>query len=385
MDFEAELIRDFGHEKEDESGGDRTVDSSAGGDRTVDSSAGGDKRMRGAHGKTAYAIRVNVARMIQEEGIDCIGFLTLTIGNQKKTGFEQVFDAEEASRRFNSLRPFVLKNIFSRAVIVTERHKSGAIHFHLVGAVRGRVNIKKGFRWEGVKKRRNTNACQELRDIWEMMRGSLKEFGFGRAELTPIRTTGPQIASYLSKYVTKHLDARRPEDKGKRLVRYLGWDKDQLKAAEFGWASRPARQWRAKAKQAAALIGCFSPEDCAEKFGPKWAWILTESWGRICGHECGWELNLSEGRREVLWEVLMKWADLRKVSLRPRLIDGDTVHDCKEFFSRGLWWGEGGWMGGHRIELFREKTRVNGSRCHTLTPSAPPSKCGKSPPCAISI
>ena len=341
--------------------------------------------MRGAHGKTAYAIRVNVARLIEEEGIDCIGFLTLTIGDQKPWGFEQVFDVEEASQRFNSLRVGLLNDLFSRAVIVSERHKSGAIHFHIVGAVKGRVNIKRGFDHEAVKRKYYGSVCPDLNAIWKMLRKRLPGYGFGRAELTPIKTTGPQIASYLSKYVSKNLDARRPEDKGKRLVRYLGWSKDQLKPSEFGWASRPACQWRAKARQAAAVIGCFSPEDCAEKFGPKWAWILTESWSRICGNQGGWELDFSEGRRRVLWEVLMKWADLKKVSLRPRIIDRETIWDCRAFFARGLGRDGGVGVGGSGFELFRENRLKMGSICHTLTPSAPPGSRAMSRSCVFQI
>ena len=106
MDFEAQLIEDFGHEKEeanavlDENGTevypgatrqDLPSSGQAGSEIGVSPGVGGaaggsdsEKRMRGAHGKTAYAIRVNVAKLIEEEGIDCIGFLTLTIGDQKE-------------------------------------------------------------------------------------------------------------------------------------------------------------------------------------------------------------------------------------------------------------------------------------------------------------
>lgn len=325
--------------------------------------------MRGSGGKTAYAIRVNLARLVEEDGIDSVGFLTLTVGDDRNGRFEQVHDAAEASKRFNSLNTHLLKTLFKRAVVVTERHKSGAIHFHVVGSMASGLNIRRGFDFERVKRRDYRSVCPDLRALWAMLRERLPEFGFGRAELTPIRTSGPQIASYVSKYVSKNLDARRPEDKGKRLVRYIGWSKEQLKPQEFGWASKPACQWRAKARQAASLVGCFTPEDCAERFGPRWAWILTESWTRICGRAGGYQLDFTEGRREVLWEVLMKWADLKRVSLRGRLIDRDTIADAREFFSRdegGRWVGVGaGW-----VELFRANPQEIGVKCRGLTPSA---------------
>lgn len=311
--------------------------------------------MKGSAGKIAYAIRINVGKMIEDAGLESIGFLTLTVGNQRDWGFEQVDSVVEASRRFNSLRTHLLKDMFERAVVVTERHKSGKIHFHVVGILQGKPNIRTGFDWDKLKRKTYRGTCQELRDIWKMLRKELPKFGFGRAELTPIRTSGPQVASYLSKYVSKNLEARRPEDKGSRLVRYIGWNKEQLKASEFGWATPGARQWRAKARQAAALVGCYTPEDCYERFGPKWAWILTECWGRICGNAPGWELDFSEGRREVLWEVLMKWADLKAVPERRRVIDRETLADHRGFFSQregvGCRVGEGGCRGSRDLEM----------------------------------
>ena len=44
-----------------------------------------------------------------------------------------------------------------------------------------------------------------------------------RVELIPIFKTGEAVSRYVSKYVEKNLFARRPEDKGKKLVRYMGW------------------------------------------------------------------------------------------------------------------------------------------------------------------
>lgn len=374
MDFETEL--------REEDAASEAIENGGAGSLSEDSAS--KANMRGSGGKTAYAIRVNLARLVEEDGIESAGFLTLTVGDDRGGRFEQVHDAEEASRRFNSLNTHLLKTLFKRAVVVTERHKSGAIHFHVVGSMAGGLEIRRGFDFERVKRRDYRSVCPDLRAIWAMLRDRLPGLGFGRAELTPIRTSGAQIASYVSKYVSKNLDARRPEDKGKRLVRYIGWSKEQLKPQEFGWASKPACQWRAKARQAAALIGCYSPEDCAERFGPRWAWILTESWTRICGRAGGYRLEFSGGRREVLWEVLMKWADLKRVSLRGRLIDRDTIADCREVFSRregGLRVGVGaGW-----VELFTRNRQKMGSICHTLTPSVPRGCRGMPSRCVIQI
>lgn len=364
MDFENQLREEFAATEAAENGGMGSSTAVRESEDPVEKPT-----MRGSGGKTAYAIRVNLGRLVEEDGIDTVGFLTLTVGDSVDGRFLQVHDAAEASKRFNSLNTHLLKTLFKRAVVVTERHKSGAIHFHVVGSMAGGLNIRRGFDFERVKRRDYRSVCPDLRAIWAMLRERLPEFGFGRSELTPIRTSGPQIASYVSKYVSKNLDARRPEDKGKRLVRYIGWDRQQLKPLEFGWASKPACQWRAKARQAAALIGCFSPEDCAERFGPKWAWILTESWTRICGRAGGWSLDFTDCKRETLWEVLMKWADLKRVSLRGRLIDRETVADCREFFSRPVG-GLGVEVGAGWVELFTANPREIGVKCRGLTSSA---------------
>jgi hypothetical protein len=385
MDFETELREEAAASEVAKVGSDcdRETDfEGGGGDRKTEPDS--KPTMRGSGGKTAYAIRVNLAQLVEEDGIESVGFLTLTVGDDRAGRFEQVHDSEEASKRFNSLNTHLLKTLFKRAVVVTERHKSGAIHFHVVGSMAGGLEIRRGFDFERVKRRDYRSVCPDLRAIWAMLRERLPEFGFGRAELTPIRTSGPQIASYVSKYVSKNLDARRPEDKGKRLVRYIGWAKEQLKPQEFGWSSKPACQWRAKARQAAALIGCYSPEECADRFGPRWAWILTESWTRICGRAGGYQLEFSEGRREVLWEVLMKWADLKRVSLRGRLIDRDTIADCREVFSRR----EGGpvvGVGTGWVELFTANPTQIGVKCRGLSSYATRGCAGRVQKCELRV
>ncbi len=130
-----------------------------------------------------------------------------------------MFDPVEATRRINCLITGLLRDLFRRAVIVTERHKSRAIHYHLI--VECREDIRTGFdfaafeaKW-GYKK----SASAALRTLWAVLLKRLPSYGFGRAELTPIFKTGEAVSRYVSKYVEKNLFARRPEDKGKKLVR----------------------------------------------------------------------------------------------------------------------------------------------------------------------
>jgi hypothetical protein len=306
--------------------------------------------------------------MVREAGIESVGFLTLTVGDTLPGGtFQQIHDHAEASRRVNNLNRRVLRDLFERAVIVTERHKNGAIHFHAVGVIRGRPDIRTGFNWEAVGRRDYRSAPLALRHRWEFLRDKLPEYGFGRSELTPIRKGGEEIASYVSKYVSKHLESRTPDDKRKKLVRYLGWEKAQLKPNEFSWASERARAWRWKARAAASVIGCHTRENCADALGPRWAFLLTSGWVTICGDDQLPYLDLSGFKLAMMYDWLVRHAKGWRIHNRPRVIDEETVLDANQHFEgRGLGGLRGGWMGLGNSVLAGNRVK----RCHSMTSSA---------------
>jgi hypothetical protein len=319
-------------------------------------------KLTGSQAKTAFAIRANCETMIAGDGetflqpatekngvripahyvtknpqnLNSAGFLTLTLGNYvchyhgeqmpnadgsrdlcplcgNKMRFQQVFDAAKASKLFNNLNRRFLKTIFKRAIVVTERHKNKAIHFHLVGILASGADIRTGFDFSAFdaaraarsKGRINRAAetryklatCENLRGLWRMMRDELPKFGFGRAELTPIKSTGEAVACYISKYIEKNICNRIKEDKRKKLVRYIGdWKTTKvlaggglvtigdesspakIKPNDFAWASKRAIAWRGKAKETAGLIGCLSPEDAKAALGCRWAYYLSKTW-----------------------------------------------------------------------------------------------------------
>jgi hypothetical protein len=248
-------------------------------DKEKNSSAPNEKRcLSGSQAKTAFALRLNCSRLVEDAGIESVGFLTLTVGDYwcvthgkqlpapknkravcpcccRRMEFRQIFDAAEASRRIDSLRRRVLSNLFSCAVIVSERHESTAIHFHLLGALLSRLDIRTGFNFGQVRRKNYSSVCSGLLAIWANLRATLPLYGFGRAELTPVRKTGGAVASYVSKYIEKNVMHRNAQDKGKKLVRYHGFRKTQLKPNEFEWDTTSARGWRARAAAALALVG----------------------------------------------------------------------------------------------------------------------------------
>lgn len=283
--------------------------------------------LNGSQRKTAFALRSNAETMVREDGLNSTGFLTLTVGDYEcawhgkqqpaKGGktccpccgvrmmFRQVHDAKEASRRINNLNRRVLSTLFKRAIIVTERHKSGAVHFHVLGSIASGVDIRTGLNFERIYRRDYRSASPALRDLWAMLRERLPGYGFGRAELLPIRKSGDAVAAYVAKYIEKNVCNRTEDDRHKKLVRYIGWQKQQLKPNEFEWNGERAKAWRAKATELAGLIGAelkdrpdVSPSpafermqpdlrkrirpkaldgaDVAEALGPRWAWMLTQ-------------------------------------------------------------------------------------------------------------
>lgn len=244
--------------------------------------------LTGSQRKTAYALEKNVATLISEAGLECCGFLTLTVGDEGADGFEQVWDSKESSKRIDSLRRGLLAELFPRAVVVTERHKSGAIHFHLI--VETCEDIRTGFDFDSFLAARNArkagwidreaeeryqaSASEPLRRLWSILRERLPSYGFGRAELTPIYKTGEAVSRYVSKYVEKNLFNRLAEDKGKKLVRYHGFKGRHLKPNDFAWATPRAAAWRGKAAMLAGMVGATHATVSAA-FGPRWSFRMT--------------------------------------------------------------------------------------------------------------
>lgn len=292
-----------------------------------------EKWLTGSQRKTAFALRRNCEEMIaghsrrrlveldlggdkkqkvwlsdKPENLNCTGFLTLTVGDKIDGRFQQVFDSKEASRRINNLARRVLADLFERAIIVTERHKNRAIHFHIIGILRGRPDIRTGFDFAEFTRLRgkgtrfaaaDVGASPELAALWKRLRAVLPGYGFGRAELTPVRKTSEAVACYVSKYIEKNVCNRLPDDKRKKLVRYLGWEKEQLKPNDFSWATERAMCWRGKARELASLVQVYDRERWAEVAGPRWAFFVTR-WMHSAGDTLTPFLVMGWAERETM-------------------------------------------------------------------------------------
>lgn len=261
-------------------------------------------------------------------GIERIGFLTLTCGDETPAGFVKVSDRAEASRRYHSLHN-IIRSRYGCGVIVTERHKDGGIHFHLVVAVGG--DIRTGVDFDACFPPREhgrpvhppcyDTATPRLKLEWKFWRAAAPHYGFGRHNLQPARKTAEALGYYIGKYISKSWEARCDDDKGGRLVRYFGrWSKEGHKFkppwyANHGSLTPWARAWRDCAKQVALSCNLqgyhLTEHNVAAINGPRWAWNWTRTFN---GHE--FFVRGDDKLREAMGEHNGEAAELHGPALR---------------------------------------------------------------------
>lgn len=223
------------------------------------------------HRKQAYSLIQNCDQFIDSVGINHVGFLTLTFP-------DNVLEHKEALNRWNSLRTNFLSKVFGKWMLVKERQKRGAIHYHIL--IECPYDIRTGFDFDEVfpkgRKRPNYRSANRwLKALWSALREAMPKYGFGRSELAPIRSNGEAMAKYVGKYISKNQKARKKSkydelDKGSRMIAYSqNWARSNTK---FAWHSDGSREWRRKVKVFANIMGCSDLYELKKKFGPKWAY-----------------------------------------------------------------------------------------------------------------
>ena len=229
-------------------------------------------KLKAKYRKTACALAWNVQYMAERYDINKLGFLTLTFA-------DHVTDSRESQSRFNSLRTHVLNFRYQAYVRVLERQKSGRIHYHLVVVLPG--DIRTGFDFQRAEKGDYKSANKLLRSEWQYWRETAKNYGFGRTELLPIKSTAEGIGRYVGKYIGKHFESRKIEDKGIRLVDYSRGAR--MATVRHTPLNKGTELWRSKICLFAQIAGyrlglgrSLSYSEFSEYLGPKWAYNNRE-------------------------------------------------------------------------------------------------------------
>lgn len=244
--------------------------------------------------KKMFALRWRIEWMVLTYGIEHVGMQTLTIR-------ENVTDRKEFERRFKSLSTNVFPELYLDWLRVFERQLRGAWHAHVVVVTKEDIRtgtdvvalnqllkdkrdrkITKAIYYSGIKRLASPN----LKAIWKEFRrlcgiGEFKArrkkgaryYKFDACHLLPIISTAQALAVYVSKYISKGFQHRRPEDKGMRLV---GCTRNVSRVCNehFSWVDGGGRLWRSKVGILAGLLKIKSLDEFAEQFGPKWAYQL---------------------------------------------------------------------------------------------------------------
>lgn len=219
--------------------------------------------LTGNHKKTAEALRQNIQIMVDRVGIKHVVCLDLTVPD--KGGVSP----GEFQRRYKSLCNGLLNSRYGSRIRVLERGgKNGRLHAHLLIEVG--FDASTGTDWEKLKVGDYRGANPTLRQEWKFLLSTLKKYGFGRFSMLPIRSTAEGIAFYVGKYVSKHIDCRREEDKGIRLVEYgqgaRHWN------SRFAWHSEGAKAWRGKTRAVGSAMGITEEGDMHKALGRRWCW-----------------------------------------------------------------------------------------------------------------
>ncbi len=252
------------------------------------------EKMPTRHRKKMYRVRRAIEWLAQEYGTERIAMLTLTIR-------ENVTDGKEFSRRFKSISTNVFNRLFHDWLRVFERQKRGAWHVHVVVATKEDIRtgtdvvalnellkkkrdrkVSKSAYYAGIQRLASSN----LRGIWKEFRAlcgvgkrkakgqrKVRRYKFDGAHFLPIISTAQALAVYVSKYISKGFQNRRPEDKGLRL---MGCSKriSKVCSERFSWADGAGKVWRSKLGDLAKMLNFKTSDDFAKALGSRWAYHI---------------------------------------------------------------------------------------------------------------
>ena len=280
--------------------------------------------------RKADTLRQNLQDLIDRNGVERIGFVTLTFK-------ENICAREVAEKRFHSFATHVLPQLINESITVPERQQRGAIHYNLAAAFK--FDIRTGFdvaacleanqtkkhgylgsgkwwpgyqeRFKALEQRYLASANANLKRVWRVIARANERIAvlnrkpdrqavapsFGRCQTLPVLTNADAIAFYVGTYITSATERRAPEDRGMRTVRYSMVRRRVHQSFHFcGGGNGKWRTgcrilaklllltdevgWRRYGKD---LVFQYPPNHPYSRFGPRWAYRLAP-WVRAC-HE----------------------------------------------------------------------------------------------------
>jgi len=254
----------------------------------------------GSRAKTKQTLFLEIEALGKEVGVEKLVFVTMTFG-------DHVVSLDMAQRRWKRLRSDFLPLVFRKAVVVFERSSNSRIHLHAVAIPQVLADFREGFDWakDDEMKRAGRagdrramrlagfavarSASPELRRLWRAVQRGGTRHGFGRTEVRPVRKGLVEVARYLAAYLSKD-SVRRPEDVGRRLIRFIGYTRKEsgvrrslrtVRVNSWGWQTPGASYARWKMQAGARVYGVGTPELAKKALGPRWAWWCMEAASKI--------------------------------------------------------------------------------------------------------
>jgi len=273
----------------------------------------------------AFVLAEEMILLGKRFGVDRLGFLTLTFADNVQV-------LKEAQRRFHSLNSHVIRLRYVKAIGVWERQKSRRIHFHLVVVLPS--DIRTGFDFAAVDRQDYRSANSALRSEWAFWRKTAKAYGFGRTELLPVKSNAEGIARYVGKYVAKHIKDREEDDKGARVVRFLGYGPGERRvSARFAWNTENAFVWRAKLSAWCKSHGIENLDVLRERVGPQWAWRLKDD---ILATSLGPEFlypsrEAGERASSMEWPARIAYQEAREILSSPEFYKAYLLQPVKDY------------------------------------------------------
>jgi len=225
-----------------------------------------DNCIRTSRRKQLFVAQENIRLYIEKFGENNVGVLTITMPSE-------CLEAREFQKKWHSFRTNVVKKLFKTGMWVRERQsRTGNWHSHTVVDL-GR-DVRTGFQFDEVRKRRYVNVDPGLRDIWKQLRQKAEVYGFGRTELLPIKRSGKGCARYLTKYLSKSFVSEKSI--GEEQCRLFGvWGGVRFVYSQFDWVSnRIMRKRKAWLAHTAALRDA---EGFRSLYGPLWWFLIGEA------------------------------------------------------------------------------------------------------------